>query len=406
MHMKVGKRLIIPAAALCAAVGLTCCLVSASDGGSQFRDVGERDWFFEPVQYVCSRGIMNGSGDSLFLPNSEATRGMIVTMLYRLDGSPDFGGQSPFSDTGPGEYYYAPAVWAARNGIVTGSGGGRFEPNGNITREQLAAILYRYAAYRGMDTSPRCELSSFADADDISSYARDAMSWAVASGLIGGVSENVLQPGGPALRAQVAAVMMRFVEGTSTDADPPEQDENAEYIIHRRDDTSDETDVSRPERPAPSPDEDDSREDEQEPPQADGFALTVIGAGAEAGDDEVTVHIAVRNNPGILGMRLIISYDDSSLTMTGASNGDALDGVLTLTPGKTLKSGCAFLWDGLELSDDDIRDGSVLALRFSVSSSAEAGKYPIAISFRSGDIIGNDLEAINPEIENGYISVN
>ena len=163
------------------------------------------------MAYVYNNKLMNGTSPDLFSPWATTTRGMIVTILYRYEGSPAAGGAS-FPDVPQGEYYAAPVAWAAANGVVNGYETGLFEPQNPITREQMAAILYRYAQRKGLDVSGRADLSIYADAGQVSPYAVDAMAWAVHTGLITGVDSTTLQPGGSAVRAQVATILMRFCQ--------------------------------------------------------------------------------------------------------------------------------------------------------------------------------------------------
>ena len=173
-----------------------------------FTDVREGDWFRPAVAYVYGAGLMNGTGPNTFTPGGTTTRGMIVTILHRLEGSPAAWGGS-FPDVAPGQYYSQAVAWAAANGIVNGYDTGLFKPDASITREQMAAILYRYAAYKGYSVTARADLSAYADAGQVSNYALDAMSWANQAGLITGSGSSLL-PGGDAIRAQSAAILMRF----------------------------------------------------------------------------------------------------------------------------------------------------------------------------------------------------
>ena len=178
-----------------------------------FIDVNANDWFYGDVEYVYTKGIMSGTGATIFDPNSQLTRGMIVTILYRMEKEAAVSGASKFTDVDIAQWYGKAVVWAADNGIVTGYSDTAFGPNDPVTREQLAAILYRYAVYRGM-TAVTLEdnLGGFADADQISSYAIPAMNWAVGKGLING-SGSTLAPKAQATRAQVAAIIHRYLEG-------------------------------------------------------------------------------------------------------------------------------------------------------------------------------------------------
>ena len=182
-----------------------------------FPDVTEGDWFYDAVRYAYETGLMDGVGDNLFAPNSETTRAQLVTILYRLAGQPEPGGDSGFSDVETGIWYTDAVAWATENGIVNGVSDTEFAPGDDITREQLAVILYRYAAYQGYDVSQRADLSGFGDASSISGYAQEALSWAHAQGLVLGFEDGSLRPQGTASRAQIAAVLMRFLAAVPTE---------------------------------------------------------------------------------------------------------------------------------------------------------------------------------------------
>ncbi len=184
---------------------------SAVQTGS-FSDVNTGNWYYSAVEYVAKKGIMTGISASSFGPNLDTTRGMIVTILYRLENQPMGTEAAAFSDVRAGQYYADAIAWANANGIVTGYGNGLFGPNDAITREQMAAILYRYAQYKEYDVSASAELTAFSDAASVSGYAVDAMKWANAAGLINGVTSSKLAPGNSAVRAQVASILMRFCE--------------------------------------------------------------------------------------------------------------------------------------------------------------------------------------------------
>lgn len=175
-----------------------------------FLDVTKSDWFYEDVAYVYENGLMNGVGEGLFGPGGTTTRAMVVTILYRLEGEPTVTGDTPFTDLVAGQYYLDAVAWASTNDIVNGVTSTTFAPNDPITREQMAAILYRYAQYKGMDTTDRGNLGSFADGNTVSPYAVEAMAWANAEGLVNGVENNRLNPTGQAPRSQVAAILHRF----------------------------------------------------------------------------------------------------------------------------------------------------------------------------------------------------
>ena len=176
-----------------------------------FTDVNEGDWFYDAVCYVYENGMMNGVSETSFAPNATTSRAMIVTILYRLENEPAVSGSS-FTDVPSGQWYSNAVAWAAANGIVNGVTETTFAPNSAITREQMAAILYRYADWKGCDVSGRVDLSGYTDAASVSAYATEAMAWANAEGLITGVTDTTLRPAGSAVRAQAATILMRLCE--------------------------------------------------------------------------------------------------------------------------------------------------------------------------------------------------
>ena len=173
-----------------------------------FTDVHSWDWFYEPVQFVYTMDIMNGVTSTSFAPNSNITRGMVVTMLWRMAGEPYVGGGS-FEDVAANEYYSTAVAWSAKNNIVNGITDSTFGVNTDITREQLAVILYRYAKSLGYSTTGG-SLIGYSDASSISDYAKDAMAWAVKNEIITGVTYTRLNPTGNATRAAVAQMFMNF----------------------------------------------------------------------------------------------------------------------------------------------------------------------------------------------------
>lgn len=178
-----------------------------------FSDVRIADWFYNDVKYVYEKGIMAGTAADVFAPNATTTRAMIVTILYRLEGSPAVTGTSAFVDVPAGQWYTDAVNWAAANQIVKGTSATTFAPNDSITREQMAAILYRYAQYKGYDVTKRADLSGYSDNGQVSAYAKDALAWANAAKLINGVTNTTLAPQGNATRAQVSAILHRFCDG-------------------------------------------------------------------------------------------------------------------------------------------------------------------------------------------------
>lgn len=178
-----------------------------------YADVGDGDWYYDAAAYMYENGIMTGVTDDAFVPNLTVNRATIVTMLYRLEGTPAAAAPS-FPDVAPGQWYTAAVGWASSKGVVTGYDTGNFGPNNSITRQDLALILYRYAQFKGYDVSASANLSAYTDAGSVSAYAQEAMQWAVGAGLITSASTTslVLNPQGDATRAEIAAMFMRFME--------------------------------------------------------------------------------------------------------------------------------------------------------------------------------------------------
>lgn len=189
--------------------------VEFADGKLPFTDVHETDWFYNDVLFVYEEGLFAGTSDTTFSPNAAMTRAMLVTVLYRLEGEPAVSGRSGFSDVTFNSYYEDAVTWAADNGIVNGTSITTFSPNANVTREQMAAILYRYAQYKKYNTAASSSLNGFTDQASVSGYATASLEWAVAEKLVNG-SAGKLMPTGNATRAQVAAILHRFVENVAT----------------------------------------------------------------------------------------------------------------------------------------------------------------------------------------------
>lgn len=186
------------------------CTVRAEDRSRTFADVKSSDWFAGAVAFVSSRELFQGVSDAQFAPTVPMTRAMLVTVLHRLEDQPGAGAAASFGDVPAGAWYALAVAWASENSIVTGTGSG-FNPDGNVTREQIAAILYRYMRYLGPDVSASGDLSKFSDGGETSGWAEDAMKWAVGAGILTGKSGTILDPTGTASRAEVATMLQRLV---------------------------------------------------------------------------------------------------------------------------------------------------------------------------------------------------
>lgn len=187
--------------------------VTKPQGNGVFWDVSPNSWYNDAVMYVYEKGYMTGTEKDAFKPDGTMTRGMLVTVLYRMAGKPSYSGSMPFKDVKSSQYYYTPVMWANAMGIVTGTSSTTFEPESLVSREQIAAILYRYyTRYLGRKASNTSIPSSFTDRNKVSDYAKDAMGWAINSGIINGTSATLLEPAGDATRCQAAAMIQRFAK--------------------------------------------------------------------------------------------------------------------------------------------------------------------------------------------------
>lgn len=207
--MTMKKRLLALLLAVCLVASLLPATASAA--GSPFRDVKPGDWFYRQVQYVYDNNLMSGTNATTFSPYTPTNRGMVAFILYKIEGSPAVSGSAGFSDV-RNQYFAKAVTWASQNKIVSGTGSGRFNPNGPVNRGQLALMLYNYAKYKGFDVSKSNDLSGFRDYGKIQSWAMKALSWANAMGLISGKSGNLIDPTGNALRGQMAVILYAFCQ--------------------------------------------------------------------------------------------------------------------------------------------------------------------------------------------------
>ena len=208
------KRFLSSLLVLCMAMTFLPASAAAASV-SPFGDVQSTDWYYDEVQYVYENGLMSGTSATTFSPDTTTTRGMIVTILHRLEGTPAVSTSGTFADVTAGRYYTDAVEWASANGIVGGYGNGRFGPNDPITREQFAAMLWRYAKSEGYDVSvgENSNILSYTDAADVSEYAITAIQWACGTGIINGTGDgSTLSPQDAATRAQAAMMLMRFCE--------------------------------------------------------------------------------------------------------------------------------------------------------------------------------------------------
>ena len=176
--------------------------------GIPFTDVPHDEWYYEPVANLYHAGVINGVTETLYMPLADTTRGQIITMLYRMAGAPEVSGDCIFVDVAEDTYYYDAVLWGTEAGVINGISPDEFAPEDNVTREQFMAMLYRMSGTK----EDKDHLGAFRDADEISSYAAEAMNWAVQNRLIRGDNEQMLRPGDFASRADTAMIFYRFME--------------------------------------------------------------------------------------------------------------------------------------------------------------------------------------------------
>ena len=365
-----------------------------------FSDVNDDDWFRTDVEYVMENGLMQGTGAGVFSPSAQTTRAMIVTILWRLDGSPAES-KAEFSDVNQNDYFYYAVSWAASNNIVSGYSADKFAPDDNATREQLTAIIYRYALFKKYDMTGLSVLDAYADKNSVSGYAVDAFKWAIANKIITGTSNDMLSPQDFVQRSQVAAILHRFCVQFAN--------ENISKTDTNHENTATDTSVPSNENKGHNNNTSiggSSGKGSGSDSQNNNGAVTISADNVFAGPgDNVQVVVRVNNNPGILGMTLAAYFDDVNLNLMSVENGSAFKDILELTPSKVLENGVKFLWDGIELKEGDVHNGDILIMNFKVSDSAPKGKYPITLKYFEDDIVDKDLKSISPEIINGYITV-
>lgn len=371
---------------------------------SPFEDVKETDWFYDDVKFVYESDLMTGTGKTEFSPDGVTTRGMIVTILWRVDGEPVSTGKD-FKDVSSDSWYSKAVAWASSNQIVNGYNETNFGPNDVATREQLAVIMYRFASYKKYDLSKKSKLDNYEDREDISYYAVESIEWANENGIISGTSETSISPKDNVLRSQVAAILRRFCEkfeimdGVTTSESENAKDDNA---FPQTGSSIDPTDNSSGDNSEMTYEPDEEIVDNAEVKSASVKLKTTYGEPGQI----IPVSVDLRENPGILGAILTLEYDEDAMTLIDAKNGKAVSEVLTLTHSKELSSGMNFVWDGLELDSRDIKEGELLVLYFELSPEAIPGKrYPLKLTHKPGSVIDADLNRVNLMISQGFIEI-
>lgn len=409
------KRLAIISAAILATTAIVAVAASQQSGNVEYTDVSKTDWYYDDVLSVSNMNLMNGISDTSFSPSENTTRAMLVTTLWRLEGKPN-GKDVTYEDVIKKEYYYDAVSWATENNIVDGYNSKTFGPNDNATREQLITIMYRYAKYKNYDITHDASLSAFSDADKVSEYAVEPFMWGITNKIITGTSDSTLSPKDNTIRCQMAAILNRFCDNFVSETNEKEQQEPDGS--EKTSDSSDKKDNSTASKPSYSggggasvgnntpPSSTEKPDNNEDVAIADDAPVLKMNVGYGKAGDKVSVTLDLQNNPGILGMVLTLEYDENAMKLMNVANGDAVSDVLSLTHSKTLSSGIRFIWDGVDLNSDDIKDGALLTLEFEISDSAEMGQhYPLTIKYNSGDIIDCDLNEVSPQIQQGYIKI-
>lgn len=222
MKRKLNKMMISLATAMLMMACAVLPVWAAPDPCSVFRDVDRNAWYHEGLDYVVESGVMSGTGKTTFEPSGVVSRAMTLQTFYAIAGKPGFAGTTAFSDVKSAAWYYSAVNWGARNELAAGYMDGTFRPNANVTREQLAVFFKAFAKYQKRDVSGKKDIRKYTDYSSISSYARDAMSWAVDAGLITGRTMTTLAPKGTATRAELAQILYRYLQqGSGAAQDDP-----------------------------------------------------------------------------------------------------------------------------------------------------------------------------------------
>ena len=386
-----------------------------------FSDVKSTDWFYEYVAAAHANGLMVGTSPTMFSPDASMTRAMFARILANLERV-DFSAYttSRFTDVPVGQWYTSAIEWAADKSIVSGIGNNKFDPDADITREQMAVMLYNYIEFKNISLPAIQAAAAFADESSVSLWAIGAVRAIKSAGIITGKPGNLYDPKTTASRAEVATIFARFLDYIADDIQDPE-DKNLEDNNNKPANNNTGTpDPGSGDQGAGTPSGSDSGAQGAGTSSGGSSGNPSIPVGNEVKNTYPTlsvsnvsvkpggnVQVVVRldNNPGVLGMALTMYYDETACVLQSVESGEAFRGVLELTTSKTLSSGGRFIWDGVDISQSDIKDGPILLANFSIPQGTNAGKYPITIKYSEGDIVDKELASVSPLIENGYITV-
>ena len=420
MIQKTQKRFISVLFALLTLTVLPCYVRAESI----FADVADNSWYAAGVEYVYQKGFMNGVTSNTFEPESKITRGMVVTIIYRLEGKPSVTEKFGYTDVAENDYYFDSVMWATETCIVNGYGGSIFAPQDTITREQFATILYRYSKYKGFDISvdneSRDTFEKYSDSSSISPYAQNAMEWALVSGLITGITPVTLEPQETATRAQAATVLMRFdgwcdsdnngkqetdssTSGTSDSSSSNGSDEKE--TEHITDGNKRDNDSSSSHDRADSSKANEKTDDNKEETTSTHPTLKVSDTSTD-GKKSIEVSVSIKNNPGTSALLVSFEYDENAVKLKEIRNGEVFtsDREYVFTAPKNTASGCRASWYTLnELPATN--DGVVAILCFEVLEDAPEGTYSINIKCEPDNAINAIEENIDFKTVNGSIVI-
>ena len=399
----------------------------AVNSSRKFADVQSDAWYAESVEYVFDNGLMNGVTETSFEPETHITRGMIVTIIYRMENSPKVNGTLKFSDVNETYYYAQPVIWASGNKIVNGYDADTFAPEDKITREQFAAILCRYAKYKGIDVSADenigGKLSAYSDSDKISDYAKDSMLWANSNKLITGVTSSTLVPQGIASRAQAATIFMRFDKllgqfkdnNTSTEVkenkdnkENKEQNEIENVKEPEQEKTQDKNNPSsgngsgsdkvpadRDENAGEWDDVKGETNDEENESEITKPAIFVADAVADGKYADVIISVA--NNPGIASLKFDVEFDDESLKLVSVDFDSRWGDYITApTPYKNPQT-----VNLISPFENITAEGKLATLRFEILGTSFNGD--ITIKCDKNNIFNSDFDEVEFDVKNGKI---
>ena len=327
-------------------------------GDNPFSDVKNGKFYYKPVLWAYKTGVTAGVSEDIFAPGNVCTRGQVVTFLWRMAGSPTPKDEnSPFVDVkinakGKKPYYYDAVLWAVENQITSGKDSTHFAPNENCTRSQFVSFLYRASGEPDFSDIK----NPFKDVKAGVYYEKSVL-WAYSSGITSGVSENEFAPKSNVTRGQVASFLYRhscISDELITEGSPK---------------------------------------------------ITIDSVTAKAGTKGVKVNALIENNPGVLGATLSVYYNEDYLSLVSVTNGTAFSPALTFTKANILRSGCNLVWDGQEITDQDMKDGTIVTFEFDVADDIPDGVYQVVVSYTEGDVIDRNLKPVSVEIKNGSLVV-